>query len=82
MRVTPQLSAVSEDTLLWTERYDAVLADIFQVQSDIAQQVIERLGITLLEPEFGFLAHRPTDDLEAYDYFLTRATSTSIALER
>ena len=70
VRVTPQLSGVSEDTLLWTERYDAVLADIFEVQSDIAGQVIERLGVALLEPEFRFLGDRPTDNLEAYDYYL------------
>ncbi|MEE8138099.1 MAG: protein kinase, partial [Thermoanaerobaculia bacterium] len=70
VRVTPQLIQVSEDTHLWTERYDAVLADIFDVQSDIAKQVIERLDIALLEPQRQSLEARPTENLEAYDFYL------------
>jgi non-specific serine/threonine protein kinase len=70
VRVTPQLIRVSDDTHLWSDRYDAFLADIFQVQSDIAQQVAEALDITLLEPERRALASRPTQNLEAYEYYL------------
>src|SRR5207245_2550722 len=39
VRVTPQLIRVSDDTHLWTDRYDAVLADIFQLQGQIARKV-------------------------------------------
>ncbi|MFQ5653077.1 MAG: protein kinase, partial [bacterium] len=39
VRVTPQLIRVSDDTHLWSGRYNAVLTDIFQVQSDIAERV-------------------------------------------
>jgi len=70
VRVTPQLIRVSDDTHLWSDRYDAVLADIFQVQSDIAEQVAQALDITLLEPERRALQSRPTENMEAYDYYL------------
>ncbi|GMR22936.1 MAG: hypothetical protein BMS9Abin37_1320 [Acidobacteriota bacterium] len=70
VRVTPQLIRVSEDTHLWAERYDAVLADIFEVQSDIARRVIEHLDITLLDSQRRFVEARPTDNLEAYDFYL------------
>ena len=70
VRVTPQLIRVSDDTHLWSDRYDAVLASIFQVQSDIAEQVAQALDITLLEPERRALASRPTENMEAYDYYL------------
>ena len=70
VRVTPQLIRVSEDTHLWAERYDAVPADIFEVQSDIAKQVIEKLDIVLLEPQRRSLESRPTENLEAYDAYL------------
>ena len=70
VRVTPQLIRVPDDTHLWSDRYDAVLANIFQVQSDIAEQVAEALDITLLEPERRALASRPTENMEAYDYYL------------
>jgi TolB-like protein len=70
VRVTPQLIRVSDDTHVWAERYDAVLADIFEVQSSIARQVIEALNVALLEPDRERLETRPTDNLEAYDYYL------------
>ena len=70
VRVTPQLIRVPEDTHLWAERYDAVLADIFEVQSDIAKQVIEKLDIVLAEPQRRSLESRPTENPEAYDAYL------------
>jgi serine/threonine protein kinase/tetratricopeptide (TPR) repeat protein len=69
VRVTPQLIQVPEDTHLWAERYDRVLEDIFDVQSDIARQVSAALGLTLLESEQS-LDLRPTENLEAYDFYL------------
>jgi serine/threonine-protein kinase len=70
VRVTPQLIRVSDDTNLWSNRYDRVIEDIFAVQSDIAEQVIHQLDITLLEPEQRALKARPTDNLEAYQAYL------------
>lgn len=70
VRVTPQLIRVSDDTNIWTERYDAVLSEIFRVQSDIAENVALALDITLLGPQRQAIRARPTENLEAYDYFL------------
>ena len=70
VRVTPQLIRVSDDTHLWSERYDRVIEDIFDVQSDIANQVIKQLDLTVLEPERQALYARPTDNLEAYDLLM------------
>ena len=70
VRVTPQLIRVSDDTHLWSDGYDVFLADIFQVQSNIAEQVAQALDITLLEPERRALASRPTENMEAYEYYL------------
>jgi len=70
VRVTPQLIRVSDDTHLWSDRYDREIEDIFAVQSDIAEKVIRQLGITLFEPEQRALKARPTDNLEAYQAYL------------
>jgi serine/threonine protein kinase/tetratricopeptide (TPR) repeat protein len=70
VRITPQLIRISDDTHLWSERYDAVFADIFQVQSGIAERVAQALDITLLEPQRRALTSRPTKNMEAYDYYL------------
>jgi serine/threonine-protein kinase len=77
VRVTPQLIRVSDDTHIWTERYDAVLSEIFQVQSDIAESVARALDITLLEPQRRSLASAPTANLDAYDLFLRGNVSYS-----
>jgi serine/threonine-protein kinase len=70
VRVTPQLIRVSDDSHVWAERYDADLADAFQVQASIAQQVATALDVALREPERRALGARPTDNLRAYDYYL------------
>ncbi len=70
VRVTPQLIRVADDTNIWSERYDEVLADIFRVQTDIAENVARALDITLLEPQRNSLASRPTENLDAYDLYL------------
>ena len=70
VRITPELIRASDGTQLWSEPYDRVIDDIFEVQSDIAGQVIQRLGVTLLEREHAPLTARPTDNLEAYTLYL------------
>ncbi len=70
VRITPQLIRVSDDTHLWSERYERVFEDIFAVQSEIAEKVISQLDITLLEPERRAVEAKPTDNLEAYNAYL------------
>ncbi len=70
VRVTPQLIRVSDASHTWAHVYDAVLADVFAVQSNIARQVAETLDVALLAPEREVLTAQPTSSLEAYDYYL------------
>jgi TolB-like protein/class 3 adenylate cyclase/Tfp pilus assembly protein PilF len=48
VRVTAQLIEVAKDSHLWSETYDRQLDDIFAVQDDIAQQVVQELRARLL----------------------------------
>lgn len=70
VRVTPQLLSTADGTRLWAGVYDEPLDEIFKVQSDIAQKVVQALGVTLLEPQRRVLEAAPTANLEAYDYYL------------
>ncbi len=70
VRVTPQLIRVSDDTHLWAERYDRELEDIFAVQSDIAERIIEQLGVTMLARERKTVEAEPTENLLAYEAYL------------
>jgi serine/threonine protein kinase/TolB-like protein len=70
IRVTPQLIQVTDDRHLWADRYDADLADVFQIQGQIAEQVSSALNVALAEPERRAIAAKPTDNLGAYDLYL------------
>jgi serine/threonine protein kinase/tetratricopeptide (TPR) repeat protein len=70
VRITPQLIKVADDSHLWSDRYDRAIESVFEVQSDIAGQVVERLHVSLLKPEQDAIDARPTDNPEAYEAFL------------
>ena len=65
-----QLIRVSDDTHLWADRFDRVYDQIFALQAEIAEDVAEALNVTLLEPERAAMAVAPTDNMEAYDFYL------------
>ncbi|MGH7712925.1 MAG: protein kinase domain-containing protein, partial [Gemmatimonadaceae bacterium] len=70
VRITLELLSARDERLLWSTTYDRVIDDIFEVQSDIAGQVIKTLGVTLLEGERNRLSAEPTENHEAYTLYL------------
>jgi tetratricopeptide (TPR) repeat protein len=58
------------DSLVWSERYDREMADVFEVQDEIARKIAQALRITLSPQEQEALAAKPTDNLQAYDLYL------------
>jgi non-specific serine/threonine protein kinase len=70
VRVTPQLVRVSDDTHAWAETYEETTSEMFRVQSEIAGHVARSVGILLLPPEFEGAVAKPTENMEAYDYYL------------
>jgi serine/threonine protein kinase/tetratricopeptide (TPR) repeat protein len=70
VRVNARLIRIADGSQVWGDGYNAVLAGIFQLQSEIAEKVAQGLHVTLLEPERRRLAVQPTSNLQAYDHFL------------
>jgi len=70
VRIIPQLIKASNDTHVWAQPYDNDMSQVFRVQSDLAERVAQALDITLVERERRALQSRPTENMEAYDYFL------------
>jgi serine/threonine-protein kinase len=70
VRITTQLIRVADETHVWAEQYDAVLADVFAVQGRIAGQVISALGLALRPSEVGTEVAVPTRNLVAYEQYL------------
>jgi tetratricopeptide (TPR) repeat protein len=46
------------------------MREVLQIQSDLAEEIAQALDITLLEPERRALASRPTENIEAYEYYM------------
>ncbi|MEE8576452.1 MAG: protein kinase [candidate division Zixibacteria bacterium] len=70
VRITPQLIRVSDETHLWADNLQRDLAEIFAVQEEIAVQIAGALDVTLLSKDQEALNYRPTENLDAYDYYL------------
>jgi serine/threonine-protein kinase len=70
VQVSPELIRAANASTAWQQPFDAPLADVFQMQADVAARVAEALGVALGADERGALAHRPTENLAAYDAFL------------
>ena len=69
VRIRPKLIRASDDSLVWAQPYDDV-REVLQIQSDVAEQVAQALDITLLEPQRQALRSEPTENKEAYVYYL------------
>ena len=70
LRISAQLVDAQTDSLLWSERYDRELADVFEVQDEIARKIAEALRLTLSPQEQDAIATKPTESAQAYDLFL------------
>jgi len=66
IRISAQLISARRDTHLWAEHYDRQIADVFAVQSEIAQQIADQLHARLSPEEKTAIGERPTADLKAY----------------
>ena len=73
IRVVPELVQVGAEgppTSRWQDSYEAVVEDVFRVQSEIATRVAGALQVTLEGGEQARLAQRPTSSLPAYDAYM------------
>jgi serine/threonine-protein kinase len=69
-RVIPSLIRASDERRLWSERYDTRFADLFEMQAEIAEGVARALNVAIGIPERQALARRPTENADAYAYYL------------
>ena len=70
VRVNVQLIDAATDDHLWAELYDRNVADVFEVQSEVATKIANSLQAKLSGREQKALAERPTENMAAYDAYL------------
>lgn len=63
VRISVRLVDVTDESTIWSERYDESLSDIFALQDSVAAAVIKELQVRVSAPP---IRRRPTEDLDAY----------------
>ena len=83
VRITAQLIDATNGTHLWADRFDGSLEDVFELQDNVAISAAGVIEPALQAAEARRSAHRPTNDLTAYDLYLRALPSfASVAKER
>jgi TolB-like protein/Tfp pilus assembly protein PilF len=86
LRITAQLVEVSTRHSVWAERYDRMIEDVFAIQDEIARSIAQALRITLTPQEEKIIGVKPTENTQAYDFYLRgrsylRRENTDYALQ-
>jgi TolB-like protein len=86
VRITAQLIDSSTGAHLWADRFEGTLDDIFDLQDQVTTSVLGAIAPKLEQAEIERAKRKPTESLDAYDFFLRgmasfyRGTSQSEAL--
>ncbi len=70
VRITAQLIDGTTGDHVWAERYDRDLTDIFAIQDEISEAIVDALKVKLLPRERKAIENRGTTNAEAYNLFL------------
>jgi adenylate cyclase len=70
VRITAQLIDATVGTHLWADRFDGTLADVFDLQDQVAISVAGIIEPTLRRAEIERATRKPTESLDAYDLYL------------
>jgi adenylate cyclase len=70
VRITAQLIDAESEGHVWAQRYDRELEDIFSVQDEVRQKIVQALAVELTTDDQRRMTRDATVDFAAYDYYL------------
>jgi len=70
VRITGQLVDATTGGHIWADRFDGALEDVFDVQDRVTASVVGAIEPRLQQAEIERVGRKPTESLQAYDYFL------------
>jgi adenylate cyclase len=70
IRITGQLIDAASGVHLWADKFDGSLEDVFDLQDHVAASVVGAIGSSVAAAEMDRAGRKPTENLDAYDYFL------------
>lgn len=65
-----QLIEASTDRHLWAEQYSRKVVDIFELQNEVARNIVSSIEVIVTPSELELIEKKPTENLLAYDYYL------------
>jgi TolB-like protein len=74
VRITGQLLDATTGASLWADRFDGAIEDIFDLQDRVTGSVVGAITPKLRQAEVERAKRKPTESLDAYDYFLRAIT--------
>ena len=70
LRIAAQLIDARTDSQIWAETYDRTAADLFTIQSELAESIVAQLQAKLSPEQRADIEARPTQDLVAFELYL------------
>lgn len=70
LRIAAQLIDARTDSQIWAETYDRTAADLFTIQSELAESIVAQLQAKLSPQQKAWIEERPTQDLVAFELYL------------
>jgi TolB-like protein len=70
VRIAANLVTASDNTHIWSERYERDLTDIFALQDELTQQIANALQVQLTSEEDKIFGLKATNSIEAHDMLL------------
>ena len=75
VRITGQLIDADTGMHLWADRFEGSLEDIFDLQDLVTESVVGAIAPRLEQAEIERAKRKPTQNLDAYDYYLRAMAS-------
>lgn len=69
VRINAQLIDARTDSQVWAERYDRDIADVFAIESEVAEKIVAQLQAKISPVEKAAIGQKPTTNLAAYDLY-------------
>ncbi|TIO71461.1 MAG: guanylyl cyclase, partial [Mesorhizobium sp.] len=70
VRINVQLIDGKTGSNIWAERYDRDYSKLFALQDEVIGRIVEALSVRLTAGEKTQIARLPTQNLEAYDFYI------------
>ena len=70
VRIIAQLIDASTGAHIWADRFDGAMEDVFDLQDQVTASVVGAIAPEMEQAEIERARRKPTDNLDAYDYYL------------